>query len=92
MTTTVKEANMAKKHKFTHTHIDLHDDGSATIHHMHADGPEKDVKYAASDLDGVHDGMEDHLNHEESGKEEALEEKISPGIHAKVASMSGKEE
>lgn len=100
MTTTVKEANMAKKHKFTHTHIDLHDDGSATIHHMHADGPEKDVKHAAADLDGVHDCLEDHCNPEEIEKEikakgkdpEALEEKVSPGIHEKIKMLADKGE
>ncbi len=97
MTTTVKEANDMKKHRFTHTHIDLHDDGSASIHHTHMDGPDKDAHHAVSDLDGIHDCLEDHCNPEEIEKEvkakgkdpEALEEKVSPGIHEKVAEMAG---
>jgi hypothetical protein len=49
---------MAKKHhKFTHTHIEHHNDGSHTVHHVHQDGPHKDVKGAAAD----HDGMMDHV-------------------------------
>lgn len=91
---------MEKKHGFTHTHIDLHDDGSASIHHVHQDGPDKDMKHAVPDLDGVHECLEDHCNPEKmekglkkAGKDpEALEEKISPGIHDKVAMLAAKEE
>ena len=89
-----------KKHGFRETHIELHGDGSATIHHVHQDGPEKDLKHAGADLDGIHDCLEDHCNPEKmekglkaEGKDpEAMEEKIAPGIHAKVASMASKEE
>jgi hypothetical protein len=49
---------MAKKHHpFTHTHVEHHNDGSHTVHHVHKDGPHKDVKAAAVD----HDGMMDHM-------------------------------
>ena len=86
---------MKKRHNFTHTHIELHDDGSATIHHQHMD-PSKDVKHAASDLDGIHDSLQEHLNPDEVEKKvsskgidpEALEEAVSPGIHEKVAKMA----
>lgn len=78
-----------KRHKFTHTHIELHDDGSATIHHVHADGPHKDIKYAAGDLDEVHDGIQKNLNPEE---EERLEEKIHPGLHQEALKKTGREE
>ena len=89
-----------KKHGFTHTHIDLHDDGSASIHHVHKDGPEHDMKHAVADIDGIHDCLEDHCNPEKMEKDleakgkdpEAMEEKIAPGIHAAVAAMAGKEE
>lgn len=89
-----------KKHKFTDTHAEIHDDGSMSIHHMHKDGPEKDMKHAVLDVDGLHQCLEDHCNPEEMEKEvkaegkdpEALEEKISPGIHEKVAMLASKGE
>ena len=48
-------------HGFSHTHIEHHSDNSATVHHVHHDGPHKDKKHAAADLDAIHDSMEDHL-------------------------------
>lgn len=48
---------MKKHHPYTHTHVEHHEDGSHTIHHVHKDGPHKDVKSAA----GSHDEMLDHL-------------------------------
>lgn len=56
-------------HGFKETHIELHDDGSATIHHMHHAGPDHDVKYAVQDLDGIHDGLEHHLGEPNDGEE-----------------------
>jgi hypothetical protein len=55
-------------HKFTHTHIEHHKDGSATVHHKHAEGEHKDVKHAVSDLDGIHDSLEDHLGQPNPGE------------------------
>lgn len=86
-----------RKHKFIHTHIDLHDDGSATIHHVHESGnPLRDVHHAVADLDGIHDSLEDHLNPNEDDKKyeeaEAAEEKVHPGIHAEIAKMGHPEE
>jgi hypothetical protein len=52
---------MSKKHKFSHTHVEHHKDGSHTIHHQHEDGAQHDVKHAAMNLDGVHDSLQDHL-------------------------------
>jgi hypothetical protein len=52
---------MKKHHKYTHTHVEHHSDGSATVHHVHVEGPHKDAKHAAADLDHVHDSMQDHL-------------------------------
>jgi hypothetical protein len=77
-----------KKQKFTDTHVDIHDDGSATIHHVHASDPNKDVKHAVANLDGVHDSMEEHLNPNE---EDALEEKVHPGIHQEIMGLKDKE-
>jgi len=90
-------------HGFKSTHIELHHDGSATIHHQHEDGPEHDVKHAAASLDHIHDSLQDHLGTPNPGedqdaegneyaKHEALEEKIAPGIHSKMAAMGGAEE
>lgn len=74
-----------KKHKFSHTNIELHDDGSATIHHQHESDPSLDVKHAAADLDEVHDSLETHLAPE---VEQSLEEKIHPGIHQEVTELA----
>jgi hypothetical protein len=74
-------------HRFTHTEIELHHDGSATIEHHHEKGPDHNVRYAVSDLDGMHDGLEDNLRLPEKD-EEALEEKIHPGIHEEVEKLA----
>jgi hypothetical protein len=76
-----------KKHGFHSTHIELHKDGSATVHHMHED-PTKDVKHAASDLDEVHDSFQTHLNPQ---KEQELEEQVHPGIHHEIETLAAKE-
>jgi hypothetical protein len=56
-----EEKEKKKKHSFSHTHIEHHKDGSATVHHVHKDGPDHDVKHAAASLDHIHDSMQDHL-------------------------------
>jgi hypothetical protein len=86
-------------HGYKHTHIEHHDDGSHTIHHEHEDG-KSHKRYAVADLDAVHDGLEDHLGEPNAGEdediegkkyadEEAMEEKLHPGIHAEVAKAEG---
>lgn len=62
---------MAKKHKFTHTHIEHHEDGSHTVHHVHQDGPAHDVKGAVADHDGMMDHMMDHTSSMNPGEEAA---------------------
>ena len=74
-----------KKHKFSKTSVEFHDDGSALVHHIHESDPNQDVRHAAGDLDDVHDSLQMHLNPEE---EESLEEKIHPGIHDEVMKMA----
>jgi hypothetical protein len=78
-------------HGHTSTTITHHADGSATIKHQHEDGDHKE--YAVSDLDGIHDGLEDHLRAPEKIEadlkahgidSEALEEAIEPGLHDKA--------
>jgi hypothetical protein len=63
---------MAKKHhSFTHTHIEHHKDGSATVHHVHHEGPHKDVKHAVPSLDHIHDSLQNHLGSPNPGEAEA---------------------
>lgn len=78
-----------KNHKFSSTHIDHHDDGSMTVHHMHEDGSEHDVKHAVGDHDSMIDSLCDNLDPEKIEGEldkrgidsEKLEEAIHPGLH-----------
>lgn len=84
-----KDMEDKRKHRFSHTHIELHDDGSATIHHQHESDSTKDVKHAAGDLDGIHDSLQEHLNPD---KEEKLEEQVHPGIHSEIMKLAGKVE
>jgi hypothetical protein len=78
-------------HGHTSTMITHHADGSATIKHHHEDGVHEE--YGVADLDGVHDGLEDHLRSPEEIEAhlkargidpEALEEAIEPGLHDKA--------
>lgn len=69
-----KEKEVTKKkhagHGFKHTHIEHHDDGSHTVRHEHEDGISH-KSYAAADLDGVHDGLEDHIGAPNPGEASA---------------------
>lgn len=79
---------MAKKHhKFHSTHISHHDDGSATVHHMHEDGPHKDVKHAVGDHDGMMDSMMEHTSAPNPGEAEA--DMGQHGVPAAVAGPAG---
>jgi hypothetical protein len=61
---------MAKKHKYTHTHIEHHDDGSHTTEHHHEDG-KSHKKYASADHDSMLDGLMDHTSEANPGEAEA---------------------
>jgi hypothetical protein len=81
-----------KHHKFHHTHIEHHEDGSATIHHQHEAGPEHDVKHAVPDLDGVHDSIEQHLGQPNEGENEvagAAPQGAPGGVPGAVPASSG---
>ena len=53
---------MAKKHhKYTHTTITHHDDGSHTTKHHHEDG-KSHKEYATADHDAMIDGLMDHTS------------------------------
>jgi hypothetical protein len=58
-------------HGYTHTNVEHHADGSHTVHHVHEDGPHKDVKGAVADHDGLMDHMMDHTSQPNPGEAEA---------------------
>ena len=76
----LKTEDYMKKHKFTHTHIEHHNDGSHTVHHVHQDGPHKDVKGAVADHDGMMDHMMDHtgMPNAGEGQDEAGKPLVAP--------------
>jgi hypothetical protein len=76
-----------KHHKFSHTHIEHHKDGSHTVHHKHEDGEKHDVKHAVADLDGAHDSMQDHLGAPNPGELEA--DTGAHGVPAAAAAPAG---
>jgi hypothetical protein len=49
-----------KKKKPKHTHIEHHEDGTHTSRHTDAAGKEM-ASYTSPDLDGAHDGLEQHV-------------------------------
>ena len=74
-------------HGFTHSHHEHHADGSITVHHVHSEGPHKDVKHAVPDLDGAHDSMQDHLGTQNPG--EAAADAGQHGVPAPMAGPAG---
>ncbi len=58
-------------HGYTHSHVEHYADGSHQVHHVHEDGPHKDMKHAVTDLDSVHDSIQDHLGTPNPGEAEA---------------------
>jgi hypothetical protein len=59
-----KEAKSEKKGKgggFTETVVQHHNMGGHHVHHKHKDSPDKDVHYAAQDLEGVKAGLDQHI-------------------------------
>lgn len=61
------ETPMHAGHGFTHTTIEHHDDGSHTITHHSADGPDK--TYARHGIDDLHDGLEENVGSPNDGEE-----------------------
>ena len=76
-----------KKHKFTHTHIEHHADGSHTVHHVHEEGPHKDVKGATPNHDAMMDHIMDHTSGMNPGEAEA--DKGDHGVPAAAAGPAG---
>ena len=71
-------------HGFTHSKIEHHADKSHTVHHVHSEGPHKDIKHAVHNLDGVHDSFQDHLGVPNPGEAEA-----DAGQHGVPAPQAG---
>jgi hypothetical protein len=67
---------MKRKHDFSHTVIEHHDDGSHTVHHIHkkhghehnVPKREGDVKGAAADHDAMLDHVMDHTSQPNPGE------------------------
>lgn len=76
-----------KKHGFHRTSIEHHRDASHTVHHQATEGPHKDVKHAAADLNAVHDSMQDNLGVPNPGEAEA--DAGQHGVPAAMASPAG---
>lgn len=72
---------MAKKHKYTDTHIEHHDDGSHTVTHHHEDG-KSHKKYAAADHDSMLDGLMDHTSEPNPGEAESQPAPAAAGAAA----------
>jgi len=75
-----------KKHKYSHTHIVHHKDGSHTVHHEHEDG-KSHKDYAVADHDGMIDGIMDHTSEPNEGEAEA--EAGNHGIPPEHAAPAG---
>ena len=81
------EKGKVAHHGFTHSHHEHHADGSITVHHVHHEGPHKDVKHAVKDLDGAHDSMQEHLGLPNPGEAEA--NAGDHGVPAPAAAAAG---
>lgn len=68
-----KKKKKHARHGYHRTEIEHHDDNSHTVRHIpHSDhAHEMPVKsYATADLDGVHDGLIDHMGEPNPGEEQ----------------------
>jgi hypothetical protein len=63
-----EQNNMKKSHPYKETHVIHHKDGSHTIHHKHDSNAKKDKYHAVSDLDEVHDKLEENLGEPNEGE------------------------
>ena len=74
-------------HGFTHSHHEHHADGSITVHHVHHEGPHKDIKHAVANLDGAHDSMQENLGQANPGEMQA--DQGMHGVPAPMAQVAG---
>lgn len=78
---------MAKKHhKYTHTTITHHDDGSHTVKHHHEDG-KSHKEYAKHDHDSMMDGLMDHTSAPNPGEDQNAEAQPMGGGAAPAAGV-----
>jgi hypothetical protein len=81
-----------KRHGKVHKmHVEVADDGSFVMHHMHhpmEDGtPVADTTHTAQDMDQLHDHMEEHLGQPAQGEAEA--DAGQHGVPDEMASQAG---
>ncbi len=74
-----------KTHKYSHTHVIHHKDGSHTVHHEAEDGKHKD--YAVADHDSMMYGMMAHTSEPNEG--EAQAQAGDHGVEAAEAQQAG---
>lgn len=68
-----------KKHKFSRTVIDHHDDGSSTTTHEHESGdPKLHKRYSRADHDSMIDGLMEHTGDMNEGEGSDYEGKPYP--------------
>lgn len=56
-----KPAGKSKGGEFTETRVEHHNAGGHHVHHKHKNNPDKDVHYAAQDMEGVKAGLDQHI-------------------------------
>jgi hypothetical protein len=86
-----------KKHKFSHTIVEHHEDGSHTVHHVHekhkhVDTTPKrdgDVKGAAGDHDALMDHIMDHTSQPNPGEMNDAANQPMPGAGAPPPGAAG---
>ena len=87
---------MKKHHKYSHTIVEHHDDGTNTVHHVHEkhghQGPSKregDVKGTAGDHDAMMDHMMDHTSAPNPGEMNDAANQPMPGAGAPPPGAAG---
>lgn len=82
---TPKAKESKKRVRMKHTHIEHHYDHEGkeaghTVRHTPLEGGQE-VSYASPDLDGVHDGLEEHVGEENAGEsQEPPEDQEPPAV------------
>jgi Recombination endonuclease VII len=84
-----KHEDIMKKHKYSHSHIEHHKDGSHTVHHVHEDGPHKDHKSAVGSHDELMDNMMDHTSTPNPGESSEPMQGAAPAAAAAPPGVAG---
>jgi len=76
-----KKSTSKKGHKFSHSTVEHHGDGSHTVTHHSEEGSHKDVKHAVGDHDAMMDSMMQHTSQPNPGEDM----QAAPGAPAPAA-------